>query len=158
MTQRAETPPRRLATGLSTVQWSDDGTRVTKRYEPADNAAKLGPRTTILDHHRPGANHWARHYAYELRVNQLLARHRPPVPTPRLRSHDRKTLMLEFDTVVGHRLGSKFPVELASGDLEGLIELATALAPYRPRPRWLRTLPIQRRLRRAVWGRAPRAG
>jgi hypothetical protein len=146
----SETSPRQLETGLSRIQWSDDGARVTKRYEPEVNAGKLGPRTTILDHHRPGANHWRRHYAYELRINQLLARHHPPVPTPRLRSHDRKALTLEFDAVVGHGLGPKFPVELGSSDLRGLIALATALGPYRPRPRWLRKLPVQRRLLRAA--------
>jgi thiamine kinase-like enzyme len=49
----------------------------------------------------------------------------------------------------GHRLGPKFPLELAAEELEALIWLATALRSYRFRPRWLRKLPIQRRLRRA---------
>ena len=82
--------------------------------------------------------------------NQLLTRHRPPVPTPRLLGHDRKTLTLEFEAIEGHRLGPKFPLDLSGRDLEGLIALATALRSYRRRPRWLRKLPIQSRLRRAA--------
>ena len=142
--------PDVVRTSLSTIRWSLDGTRVTKRYEPTANADKLGPRTTILDHHYSGSEPWTRHFAYELRVNQLLTRHRPPVPTPRLVCHDRRALALEFEAVVGHRLGPKFPLDLAGQDLEGLISLATSLRSYRPRPRWLRKLPIQSRLRRAL--------
>jgi Phosphotransferase enzyme family len=149
MMPRPETSRRQVLTGLSTIHWSDDGARVTKRHEPGTNAEKLGPRTIILDHHRPGSNHWARHFAYELRVNQLLTRHRPPVPTPRLLGHDRKALTMEFEAVAGYRLGPKFPLELATPDLEALVALASALPSYHPRPRWLRTLPVQSRLRRA---------
>lgn len=138
-----------MRTNLSTIQWSHDGTRVTKRHDPAANADKLGPRATILDHHHSGSDHWARHFAYELRVNQLLTRHRPPVPTPRLVGHDRKALTLTFEAIVGHRLGPKFPLDLTDDELEGLISLATALRSYHPRPRWLRKLPIRSRLRRA---------
>jgi Phosphotransferase enzyme family len=142
--------PHTLKTNLSTIQWSDDGTRVTKRHDPRSNADKLGPRSTILDHHHARSDPWSRHFAYELRVNQLLTRHRPPVPTPRLLGHDRKTLTLEFEAIDGHRLGPKFPLDLSVKDLEGLIALATALRSYRHRPRWLRTLPIRSRLRRAA--------
>jgi hypothetical protein len=141
--------PHTFRTNLSTIQWSDDGTRLTKRHEPTANADKLGPRATILDHHQSRSEPWTRHFAYELRVNQLLTRHRPSVPTPRLVGHDRKALALEFEAVAGHRLGPKFPLALTGQDLEGLISLATALHSYRPRPRWLRKLPIQSRLRRA---------
>jgi hypothetical protein len=141
--------PRTVRTNLSTIQWSEDGTRVTKRHEPTVNAHKLGPRATILDHHHSGSEPWTRHFAYELRVNQLLSRHRPPLSTPRLVGHNRKALILEFEAVAGHRLGPKFPLELTDRDLEGLISLASALRSYRPRPRWLRKLPIQSRLRRA---------
>lgn len=143
-------PPLTIRTNLSTIQWSQDGTRVTKRHEPKSNADRLGPRATILDHHHAGPDPWARHFAYELRVNQLLTRRRPPVPTPRLVGHDRGALTLEFEAVAGQRLGPKFPLELTGHELEGLISLATALRSYRPRPRWLRTLPIQSRLRRAT--------
>ena len=132
-----------------TIRWSHDGTRVTKRHEPTANADKLGPRTTILDHHHSGPDHWGAHFADELRVNHLLTRHRPPVPTPRLLGHDRKALTLEFEAISGHRLGPKFPLELTGQDLEGLIRFATALRSFRSRPRWLRKLPIHRRLRRA---------
>ena len=141
--------PQTVRTNLSTIHWSRDGTRVTKRYDPVANADKLGPRATILDHHYAGSEPWARHFAYELRVNQLLTRHRPPVPTAALLGHDRKALTLEFRAVPGHRLGPKFPLTLTSHDLERLITFATALRSYRRRPRWLRRLPIQRRLRRA---------
>ena len=41
------------------------------------------------------------------------------------------------------------PSSLTGNDLEGLIGFATALRSYRSRPRWLRKLPIHRRLRRA---------
>jgi hypothetical protein len=141
--------PQTVRSSLSTIEWSLDGARVTKRYEPTANADKLGPRTVILDHHHAGSDHWSRHFAYELRVNQLLTRHRPPVPTARLIGHDRKSLTLEFHAVPGHRLGPKFPLDLRDDDLDGLIRFATALGSYRPRPRWLRKLPVQRRLRRA---------
>ncbi len=141
--------PHTVKTNLSTIQWSHDGTRVTKRHDPTANADKLGPRATILDHHHSGSDPWTRHFAYELRVNQLLTRHRPPVPTPRLVGHDRKALTLEFEAIAGHRLGPKFPLDLTCQELEGLISLTTALRSYRPRPRWLRKLPIQSRLRRA---------
>jgi hypothetical protein len=141
--------PEAIRTNLSTIRWSRDGKAVTKRYEPVANAGSLGPRATILEHHYPGSGPWARHFAYELRVNQLLARHRPPVPTAGLLGHDRRTLTLEFAAVPGHRLGPKFPLDLTAHDLERLIGFATALRPYRHRPRWLRRLPIQRRLRRA---------
>ena len=141
--------PQRVKSSLSTIEWSPDGARVTKRHEPIANADKLGPRTVILGHHHAAPDQWARHFAYELRVNQLLTRHRPPVPTARLTGHDRKSLTLEFGAVPGNRLGPKFPLELGEDDLEGLIGFATALRSYRPRPRWLRKLPVQRRLRRA---------
>ena len=141
--------PQRVRSSLSTIEWSPDGARVTKRHEPIANADKLGPRTVILGHHHAAPDQWARHFAYELRVNQLLTRHRPPVPTARLTGHDRKSLTLEFGAVPGNRLGPKFPLELGEDDLEGLIGFATALRSYRPRPRWLRKLPVQRRLRRA---------
>jgi hypothetical protein len=141
--------PKMVRSSLSTIEWSSDGARVTKRHEPTANADRLGPRTVILGHHHAGPDHWARHFAYELRVNQLLTRHRPPVRTARLIGHDRKSLTLELSAVPGNRLGPKFPLELREADLEGLIGLATALRSYRPRPRWLRKLPVQRRLRRA---------
>ena len=139
-----------MCTGLSVIEWTAGGTRVTKRHDPAANAHKLGPRSTILDHHHGRSSPWSRHFAYELRVNQLLTRHRPPVPTPRLLGHDRSTRTLEFDAIAGHRLGPKFPLELSSHNLERLISFATTLRSYRPRPHWLRKLPIQSRLRRAA--------
>lgn len=142
-------PPQTVRTSLSTIHWSIDGSRVTKRHEPKANADTLGPRATILDHHHSGSDPWRRHFAYELRVNQLLTRHRPPVRTPRLVGHDRKARTLEFEAAFGQRLGPKFPLDLTGQDLEGLISLATGLRTYRHRPRWLRKLPIQRRLRRA---------
>ena len=138
-----------VRTNLSTLSWSEDGSRFTKRYDLDANRDKLGPRATILDHHYPGARPWARHFAYELRVNQLITRHRPPVRTPRLLAHDRRRLSLGFEAVPGRRLGPKFPLELAEPDLHQLIGLAKALRSYPHRPRWLRRLPIRRRLWRA---------
>lgn len=141
--------PRLVKTNLSTIRWSDDGARITKRHDPAAHADKLGPRAIILDHHHQTSDPWRRHFAYELRLNQLLTRHRPPVPTPRLLGHDRRTLALEFEAVRGHRLGPEFPLDLGAAELEELISLGTALRSYRPKPHWLRRLPIQSRLRRA---------
>lgn len=135
-----------VRSSLATITWSEDGTRVIKAYDVAANRDKLGPRRTILDHHYRGGQPWARHFSYELRVNQLLSRHRPPVSTPRLLGHDRRARALEFEAVLGPRLGPKFPLALADTDLEGLIGMAKALRSYPYRPHWLRRLPIKRRL------------
>lgn len=50
----------------------------------------------ILSHHH-GRPTRRMQFEYELRVNRLLNRHRPPIATPRLTACDRHTLLLEFD-------------------------------------------------------------
>jgi Ser/Thr protein kinase RdoA (MazF antagonist) len=132
---------------MSTVTWSSDGTSVTKAVRLDAPATAFAPRRAILSHHghRPSPR---RQYAYELRVNQLLARRTPPVTVPRLVAHDRARGVLTFERVPGEPFGPKFPQELASEDLRTLATLARATRTYAPRPRWLRRLPIQSRLRR----------
>jgi hypothetical protein len=139
---------RTLRTNLSTLAWSADGTRVTKRVNLEVPAAAFGPRLVILRHHRRRPTARAQ-FSYELRVNQLLVRHRPPVRAPRLVGHDRRRATLTFDAVAGDPLGPKYPLELAEQDLRGLVALARATRSYPQRPRWLRRLPIRSRLWRA---------
>jgi Ser/Thr protein kinase RdoA (MazF antagonist) len=135
-------------TNLSTITWSPDGTQVTKRFDADADADAFGPRLVILRHHhaRPTA---ATQFSYELRVNQLLARHRPPVRTARLIDHDRRRATLTFEAVGGQPLGPKYPRELSETDLYGLVALARATRAYPHHPRWLRRLPIRSRLAQA---------
>ena len=141
-------PARTVRTGLSTLAWSADGTRVTKRINLVVPEEAFGPRSAILGHHgrRPTAR---TQFAYELRVNQLLARHRPPVRAPRLIGHDRRRAALTFEAVAGEPLGPKYPLDLAEADLRAMVAVARATRSYPHRPRWLRRLPIRSRLWRA---------
>lgn len=113
------------------VLTSDDAGRVVKRHRPS----ATGGRSQML---------------YELRVNRLLARHRPPVATPRLLSGDRRTGTLVFTHVDGDPVGPKYPLELTDGALMAMIGFARALPDYRPRPRWLRRLAMTSRFRDAA--------
>ena len=142
---RTPDPPRPLRTALSTLTWSQDGLSVTKAFNLTATKESFGPRLVILGHHRPRPTVKAQ-FSYELRVNQLLARHRPGVPTPRLVDHDRRAATLTFEAVAGGPLGPKYPLELSETDLDGLIALAQTTRSYPHRPRWLRRLPIKSRL------------
>lgn len=139
---------RTLRTNLSTLTWTADGTRVTKRVNLEVSPAAFGPRLVILRHHRHRPTARAQ-FSYELRVNQLLARHRPPVRAPRLVDHDKRRATLTFEAVAADPLGPKYPLELADTDLRGLVAVARATRSYPHRPRWLRRLPIRSRLWRA---------
>jgi Ser/Thr protein kinase RdoA (MazF antagonist) len=134
-----------VRTNLSTITWSLDGALVTKSYDLNVTEEAFGPRRVILGHHhhRPSVN---RQFSYELRVNQLLTRHTPPVARPRLTGHDRRTASLTFEAVAGEPLGPKYPVTLSDADLHGLVALAQTIRVYQHRPRWLRRFPIKSRL------------
>lgn len=117
---------RRLVTTYSTLDWSADGTVVTKVRPPAHDAR--------------------RRFRNELRVNLLLAERPPPVPTPRLVDHDVQHRRLAFTAVAGEPLGPKYPHRLASGQVDALLDLADSLDAYRPRRRWFRRVDPVRRL------------
>ncbi len=136
---------RSLQTNLSTLTWSPDGAEVTKSYDRNVTDEAFGPRLVILGHHhhRPRA---LTQFSYELRVNQLLARHAPGVATPRLTGHDRRAASLTFVAVDGEPLGPKYPLALSEDHLCGLVALAQATRSYPHRPRWLRRFPIRSRL------------
>jgi Ser/Thr protein kinase RdoA (MazF antagonist) len=121
---------------------------VTKRFHLDETKESFAPRLVILGHHRQRPTAKAQ-FSYELRVNQLLARHRPAVRTPRLVDHDRRRATLTFEAVAGGPLGPKYPLELSEADLAGLVTLAQSTRSYRHRPRWLRRLPIKSRLGQA---------
>jgi Ser/Thr protein kinase RdoA (MazF antagonist) len=142
---RRPEPSRSLRTALSTLTWSEDGSSVTKAFDLDATKEPFGPRLVILGHHRARPTVRGQ-FSYELRVNQLLARHRPGVPTPRLVAHDRRAATLTFEAVAGGPLGPKYPLELSATDLDGLVALAQATRSYPHRPRWLRRLPIKSRL------------
>jgi hypothetical protein len=120
---------RQLVTTYSTLDWSADGTVVTKT--------------------RPAAHDARRRFRNELRVNRLLVGERPPVPTPRLVGHHVQGRRLTFEAVDGEPLGPKYPHGLEPDRLDGVVDLALRLRSYRPRRRWLRRLDPVRRLRLA---------
>jgi hypothetical protein len=114
----------------TTVTWSDDRRTVTK---------------SVLDAHRG----WRRQFAYELRVNRLLAERPPPVPTPRLLGFDRGRRAMVFEAVDGSPAGPKFPLDLDGATLAGLVDLTSATRRYAERRRWLRRLPLVQRVDQA---------
>jgi Ser/Thr protein kinase RdoA (MazF antagonist) len=69
------------------------------------------------------------------------------VGTPALVAVDRPARTLTFEAVDGEPLGPKFPADLSGSALRGLLDLTSAMARYRPRRRWLRRFPLERRLR-----------
>jgi hypothetical protein len=123
----------RLVTTYSTLDWSSDGTLVTKTRVPAFDAR--------------------RRFRNELRINRLLNVHRPPVPTPPLVACDVQHRRLTFVAVPGQPLGPKYPLQLATPDLVAMIDIARRLRAFSPRRRWLRRLNLVGRL-----GLARRAG
>lgn len=132
--------PRRHAgvtvtTPKAVLTWSADGSTVAKRF------LRIGsPPDRLL-----GAPEEA--FANEARVNRLLDTTATPVRTPALLAVDRSTRTLTFEAVDGDPLGPKFPTDLPEPVVRGLLGLTTAMATYRPRRRWLRRFPLERRLR-----------
>lgn len=124
-------PP--LHTPKAELTWSDDGSTVTKRFVRLPPHPLLGTQA--------GA------FCNEARVNRMLLTTCPPVTTPLLLASHRASRSLTFEAVDGEPLGPKFPTDLGRRDVEGLVSLATALDVHRPRRRWLRRLPVERRLR-----------
>lgn len=86
---------------------------------------------------------WRRQWRNELRVNRMLLSESPPVATPRLLDFHRGTHSFVFERIDGQPLGPKFPFEL---DPDDAIELTLRLGRYRPRRRWHRRLPLERRM------------
>lgn len=117
---------RTLETSYTTIDWSPDGSSVTKTRRRAPDAR--------------------RRFRYELRVNQLLRTEPPPVSTPRLLSHDSRQRGLVLSAVGGEPMGPKYPSELSADDLHVVIGLARQLDGYEPRRRWLRRVRTPRRL------------
>ena len=117
----------------SWVTWSLDRSSVTKRF----------------DGHR---HYWGGpRYSYERRVNSLLNRQPPPVAFAPLLAADRRTRSLVFTAIDGDPVGEKFPLELREEDVDGLVELATAMDRYRPAgTRFVRRFDLARRIGRAV--------
>ncbi|HEX2849219.1 MAG TPA: aminoglycoside phosphotransferase family protein [Acidimicrobiales bacterium] len=104
----------------------------------------------VVKQHRPNGTGGRPQMLYELRVNRLLARHPPPVPTPRLLAGDRRRGTLVFERAAGTPAGPKYPLELADDVLAAMIRFATVLPSYRPRPRWLRRLGLVSRITEAT--------
>jgi hypothetical protein len=95
-----------------------DGTLITKTRLPAFDAR--------------------RRFRNELRVNRLLNAHRPPVRTPPLVACNVQHRQLTFVAVPGQPLGPKYPLELATPDVDAMIGIAHRLRSFNPRRRWLR--------------------
>jgi aminoglycoside phosphotransferase (APT) family kinase protein len=115
------------------VTTSADGAFVEKRFDSLRNG---------FGGHR---------YPYERRVGELLRRHPPPVPTPRLVRADRRRRVLVYEAVQGETVGPKFPLELDDASIDALVDLAVRMPTYRPaRSRFVRRFDLRRRIRRAV--------
>jgi aminoglycoside phosphotransferase (APT) family kinase protein len=104
-----------LRTTYSTIEWSTDRTRVTKTRVRGPDAR--------------------RRFRNELRVNRALRASPPPVATPALLEFDVQRRRLTFEAFAGEPIGPKYPAELATTDLDAIIDLVAELAPYRPRSR-----------------------
>jgi hypothetical protein len=116
----------RLVTTYSTLDWSADGTLITKTRLPAFDAR--------------------RRFRNELRINRLLNAHRPPVQAPALVARDVQHRRLTFVALPGQPLGPKYPLDLATAHLDAIIDLAHRLRAYNPDRQWLRRLNSVRRL------------
>jgi hypothetical protein len=81
-----------------------------------------------------------RRFRNELRVNRLLSARRPPVRTPALVACDIQRRQLTFVALPGQPLGPKYPLELATSELDAAIDLAHRLRSFNPERRWLRRL------------------
>lgn len=121
-----------MLTPKAVLEWSADGTTVTKRFVDLPAYRLLQTPDTACRN--------------EARVNRLLLSRRPPVPSPALLRAELRCRTLTFVAVPGEPLGPKFPNDLTDATAEGLAALVVALERYRPRRRWLRRLPLERRL------------
>jgi len=128
--------PQSIVTPKSVVEWSPDGTTVTKRAVGDHVDEVLGPYRAAIRN--------------EIRVNRMLSNDAPPVAIPQLLSWSGSHRSMTFEAVDGKPLGPKFPTELAHDDVLDLIELGHSLHPYQPRRRWFRRLDVDRRLRHHV--------
>lgn len=125
------TEAKTLRTSYTTITWTADGNVVQKARDPAHDAR--------------------RRFRYELRVNKLLRDEPPPVPAPRLLSHDVQERLLVFEAVPGDPLGPKYPHDLDPDQMDAMIDLADRLHHFEPRRRrWFRRLDTSSRLRQAV--------
>ena len=120
---------RRLETNYTTLEWTPDGSQVTKA--------------------RPPSHICRRRFRNELRVNRLLRAQPPPVPTPALLAHETQIRSLTFEAIAGEPLGPKYPDALDPAEIDAILSFADALASYNPRRRWLRRLDSVRRLKLA---------
>jgi hypothetical protein len=123
----------RMVTTYSTLDWSADGTLVTKTRLPAFDAR--------------------RRFRNELRINRLLNAQRPPVQTPPLVASGVQHRRLTFVALPGQPLGPKYPLQLATPDVDAMIDIAHRLRAFSPHRRWLRRFNSVGRL-----GLARRAG
>lgn len=118
-----------------TVVWSPDGQFVEKRYDRM--------WWWFLDHRHDK-------FERERRIGMLLRRQPPPVRVAHLVGVDRRHRTLRFQAVNGGPLGPKFPADLPVRDLDAMIELALAMASYRPRAGFASRFDLARRVHRAV--------
>lgn len=127
---------RVVTTNKARLQWSDDGTEVTKSLRPETvgwDGSFVGVATDVFDN--------------EIRVHRLLAASPPPVPVPRLIRSSRPARSLTVEAIDGEPLGPKFPLELAPADVDGMIGLARAVETHRPPPQpWFGRLDLEARL------------
>lgn len=127
---------RSIVTPKSVVEWSADGTTVTKR-------AATDHVDEVLGRYRMAVRN-------EIRINRLLSDEAPPVATPKLVAWSGRNRSMTFEAIDGAPLGPKFPTTLAESDVDDLIQLGQALDPFQPRRRWFRRLDVDRRLRHHV--------
>lgn len=120
-----------IDTGKARLAWSADGETITKTPVAFWDDDVLGDGKRI--------------FANEQRVNRMLRRTPPPVRSPALVAH-RRNRALVVEAIDGDALGPKFPDQLAPGDVDAMIDLAVRLGGYRPRRRWFRRLPVERRI------------
>ncbi len=126
-----ETEARTLTTTYTTITWTADGDAVEKVRGPAHDAR--------------------RRFRYELRISRLLRDERPPVPTPRLLSHDVQRRSLVLEAAPGDPLGPKYPHDLDLDQIAAMVDLADRLHRFEPRRRrWFRRLNTSSRLRQAI--------
>ena len=116
----------RLVTAYSTLDWSPDGTLITKTRSPAFDAR-----------HR---------FRNELRINRFLNAYPPPVHRPALVARDVQHRRLTFAALPGQPLGPKYPLELAVEHIDAIVDLAHRLRTFKPERRWFRRLNTVRRL------------
>ena len=85
----------------------------------------------------------------EWRINRLLNAHRPPVLTPRLVASNVQHRRLTFVAVSGQPLRPKYPLQLATSEVDAMIDIAHRLRAFGPQRRWWRRFNSVGRLRLA---------